>query len=41
MFAYAPESPENVKAAIEVEEGKGFIINLDSGSGEEPLGEIN
>jgi len=41
MFAYAPESPEKVKAAIEVEEGKGFIINSDSGSGEEPLEEIN
>jgi galactokinase len=41
MFAYAPESPEKVKAAIEVEEGEGFIINSDSGSGEKPLGEIN
>jgi len=41
MFAYAPESPEKVKAAIEIEEGEGFIINSDSGSGEEPLGEIN
>jgi galactokinase len=41
MFAYAPESPEKVKAAIEAEEGEGFIINSDSGSSEEPLGEIN
>jgi galactokinase len=41
MFAYAPESPEKVKAAIEAEEGEAFIINPDSGSGEEPLGEIN
>lgn len=41
MFAYAPESPEKVKAAIEAEGGEAFIINPDSGSGEEPLGEIN
>ena len=38
MFAYAPESPEKVKAAIEAEEGEAFIINSDSGSCEEFYG---
>jgi galactokinase len=37
MFAYAPESPEKVKAAIEAEQGEAFIISSDSGSVEESL----
>jgi galactokinase len=37
MFAYAPESPEKVKAAIEAEGGEAFIINSDSGSCEDFL----
>jgi len=37
MFAYTPESPEKVKAAIEAEGGEAFIINSDLGSCEEPM----
>ena len=37
MFAYAPASPEKVKAAIESEGGEAFIINSDSGSREEAM----
>ena len=41
MFAYAPESPEKVKAAIEAEGGEAFIIISDSGSFEELLEDKN
>lgn len=39
MFAYAPEDPEKVKAAIEDAGGEAFIIISDSGSREEPVEE--
>jgi galactokinase len=39
MFAYAPEYPEKVKAAIESEGGEAFIIISDSGSREESVEE--
>ncbi len=35
MFAYAPEHPEKVKAAIEDAGGEAFIIISDSGSRED------
>lgn len=41
MFAYAPESPEKVKDAIEAEEGEAFIINSDSGSCENFMEDLN
>jgi len=32
MFAYAPENHDQVKYAIEKEGGKGFVVNVDSGT---------
>ena len=31
MFVYAPNSPEKVKAAIEAEGGKGYIVTIGKG----------
>jgi galactokinase len=36
MFAYAPEDPGSVKEAIEAAGGEAFIIEVDTGSREEP-----
>jgi len=35
MFAYAPDDPQNVKAAIEAADAEAFIITTDTGSCEE------
>ena len=37
MFAYAPESPDRIKMAIEQAGGEAFIINPDSGSRKETV----
>ena len=40
MFAYAPEQPEAVVAAIERQGGKAYIITIDEGTRVEPTGEL-
>ncbi len=37
MFAYAPDDPGRVKAAIEAAGGEAFIIRTDEGSREDPI----